>query len=327
MVSNVNKFSTDSRQVAAFLGRFTEGSFTNLPILHLCSLHQPCRHGLAFAKRALSAEQVQHLHELTIFLRDDEQSTALCAQLRAQHCCIISVDDPRFEFYKTGRYLVDAQPKEAVVWRDLEKGRYVATTAKIGAGTTIAPDVVIGPNCQIGEHCTLESGVKMLQNVTMGDRCSVGANSVLGNQGFGGVRDESTGEIIMMPHLGGVIIGADVRIGSLNTVVAGTIDPTRIGDQTKLDDHIHVGHNCQLGKSCFITAHTQLGGSAVIGDRVWIGPNSSMMQGVTVGAGAYIGIATNVTKSIPAGEVVCGNPAMKLEDFKNLRRYFQGLEL
>jgi UDP-3-O-[3-hydroxymyristoyl] glucosamine N-acyltransferase len=116
----------------------------------------------------------------------------------------------------------------------------------------------------------------------------------------------------MMPHLGGVEIENNVVIGANNTIVAGTINPTRIGENTKFDDHVHFAHNCIAGKSCFITACAQFSGSIVLGDRVWIGPNSSLFQGIQIGDDAIVGIGAVVLKDVLEGEIIIGNPGKPL---------------
>ena len=129
----------------------------------------------------------------------------------------------------------------------------------------------------------------------------------------------------MMPHLGGVVIDKNVRVGANNTVVSGTINPTRIGENTKLDDHVHFAHNCIAGKSCFITACVQFSGSVVLGDRVWIGPNTSIINGIKIEDDAIIGIGAVVTKNVDKKQVVAGNPAVDVKTLKKQRNFLKNL--
>jgi UDP-3-O-[3-hydroxymyristoyl] glucosamine N-acyltransferase len=172
-------------------------------------------------------------------------------------------------------------------------GVIVGRNSIIGAGCVIYPNVVIGPNCNIGERCIIKSG------------------SVIGQPGFGVFKD-SHGQPHHFPHVGGVVIEHDVEIGALNTVCAGSIHPTVVGEFAKFDDHVHVAHNCVIGRRTLITACAELSGSVIVGDDCWIGPNASIIDGVTIGDRAFIGIGSNVTKSIADGVVAAGNPARQI---------------
>jgi UDP-3-O-[3-hydroxymyristoyl] glucosamine N-acyltransferase len=105
-----------------------------------------------------------------------------------------------------------------------------------------------------------------------------------------------------------------VEVGNFTTVCSGTITPTVVGDYTKIDDHVHVAHNCRIGRNVVITACAELSGSITMEDDVWIGPNASLIQGISVGKNALIGIGAVVTKSVPANEVQFGNPARRFRD-------------
>jgi UDP-3-O-[3-hydroxymyristoyl] glucosamine N-acyltransferase len=172
----------------------------------------------------------------------------------------------------------------------LMPGVIVGRHSSIGAGTAVHPNVVIGPNCRIGADCIIKSG------------------SIIGQPGFGVFRGPD-GLPRHFPHVGGVVIEDWVEVGALNTVCSGSIHPTVIGEFAKLDDHVHVAHNCIVGRRTMLTAAAELSGSVIIGDDCWVGPNSSVIDGARIGARAFIGIGANVTKSVDADTVVAGNPA------------------
>jgi UDP-3-O-[3-hydroxymyristoyl] glucosamine N-acyltransferase len=113
-----------------------------------------------------------------------------------------------------------------------------------------------------------------------------------------------------------VVIGDWVEIGALSTVSSGTIDPTRIASFTKLDDHVHIAHNCQVGSNTIITAGAVVAGSVIIGDGAWLGPNCTITDGVTIGEGAFIGIGAVVLQDCQPHGVYSGNPARKYSDAK-----------
>jgi len=160
----------------------------------------------------------------------------------------------------------------------------------------------IHPSAKIGEHVVLYPRVFIGKNVV------IGAHAVIGNPGFGWAISDSGARAI--PQLGGVVIEDDVSIGPLCTVDAGTLSPTRIRRGTKIDAHVHVGHNVDIGEDCIIAAQVGFAGSAVIGRGVLIGGQAGIGDHVTVGDGARIAGKSGVIGDIPAGAVVAGYPAV-----------------
>lgn len=181
----------------------------------------------------------------------------------------------------------------------LGEGVFVSDTAVIGKG------VVIGSRTFIGHHVVIADGVQI------GEDCIVKSNTVIGEPGFGFERDED-GCPVRMLHLGGVIIGNRVEIGSLNTVCRGTLNDTIIEDDVKTDDHVHIAHNCRVRRGSLITACAELSGGVDIGEFSWVGPNTSIIQKAVLGSNVFVGIGSNITKSIPEGVTVAGNPARVL---------------
>lgn len=179
----------------------------------------------------------------------------------------------------------------------LSTGVSIGAGSTVGPGTVILPNVTIGPNVRIGADCLVKSG------------------TVIGQPGFGYYKSD-TGMPRHLPHVGGVIIGDHVHLGALNTVASGTIHPTVIADHVKTDDHVHVAHNCLIGRGTLITACAELSGSVTVGEQVWIGPNAAIRDGLEIGDEAFIVMGSVVTKSVPAHGRVFGNPAksMKYQD-------------
>lgn len=229
---------------------------------------------------------------------------------------VIWVDNPRREYI----YILKKYEKIRRIQYD-RKLSYISEKSVIGNNTIIEPFVFIDENVIIGENCYIKSGVKIYKNVIIGNNCTFGANTVVGDIGFGierlapGKREKISfkGNPMKMPHYGGVIIGNNVEIGALTTIVAGAIDPTILEDYVKVDDHVHVGHNVYLESGVLITAAVEISGSVRIGQNTWIGPNSSLMQKIKVGKNNIIGIGTNVLKSSNDNEILIGNPAKILK--------------
>lgn len=254
---------------------------------------------LAFAKR-IDAELLARISALG--------NIALIMPLDAPDPDVpfLKVKNPRFAFAQiVDRFLA---PK---LVPGVDPTAIIDETAKIDPTVRVGPYCVIGPACTIGSRTVLMSHVTLTRNVQVGEDCVLWSQTVLGDDGFGVER--SPGQLQRhLPHLGGVVLGDGIHIGTKSTVAAGTIEPTRIGDGTMLDNHVHVAHNVQIGKNCQLTACVELSGSITIGDDVTLGPNSSVIQKIEIGDNSIIGIGSVVTKPVPANVVVAGVPARVL---------------
>jgi UDP-3-O-[3-hydroxymyristoyl] glucosamine N-acyltransferase len=165
------------------------------------------------------------------------------------------------------------------------------TPPVIGPGCSIAPTAVLGPR------------------VVLGARVRIGAGAVIGHPGFGWATGEE-GAVRPVPQLGGVVLEDDVAIGPLCTVDAGTLAPTRIRAGAKLDAHVHVGHNGDVGEGCIVAAQVGLAGSVTLGRGVLVGGQAGFADHVTVGGGARIAAGSGVIGDVPPGAVVAGYPAV-----------------
>ncbi|HEY3815869.1 MAG TPA: UDP-3-O-(3-hydroxymyristoyl)glucosamine N-acyltransferase [Polyangiaceae bacterium] len=163
--------------------------------------------------------------------------------------------------------------------------------AVVGPGCSIAPTAILGPR------------------VVVGARVTIGPGAVIGHPGFGWAFG-AAGAVRPVPQLGGVVLEDDVSIGPLCTVDAGTLSPTRVRAGAKLDAHIHVGHNGDIGPGCILAAQTGLAGSVTLGRGVLVGGQVGIGDHVTVGDGARIAGGSGVIGDVPAGAVVAGYPAV-----------------
>lgn len=182
---------------------------------------------------------------------------------------------------------------------------------RFGEGVVVSPTAVIGNGVSIGSRTVIGHHVVINDGVHIGEDCLIKSNTVIGEPGFGFERDE-TGLPVRIIHLGSVIIGDRVELGSLNTVCRATLGNTVIEDDVKTDDHVHIAHNCRIRRGTLITACAELSGGVVVGEYSWIGPNSSVLQKINIGDNSFIGIASNVTKNVLSGTAVAGNPARSL---------------
>lgn len=197
-----------------------------------------------------------------------------------------------------------ARPESAPVRSAIvDPGAEVASDVAVGAGAVIQRGAVIGSGSSIGENAVVFGGVRIGQRVT------VGPLAVLGRPGFGWVEGPD-GSTQRMPQLGGVVVEDDVEIGALCTVDAGTLGPTRIGRGAKLDAHVHVGHNVEIGEGTLIAAQSGFAGSVRVGARVLVGGQAGFKDHVHIGDGARIAAKSGVIGDVPAGAVVAGFPAV-----------------
>jgi len=213
---------------------------------------------------------------------------------------VIAANNPRLAFARALQLL------------DLEPGFLEPTSPAVVHPTAqVNPTAVLGRGVQIGARTVIGHNVVLADGVTIGTDCLIKSNTVIGEAGFGFERDEA-GVPVRILHLGSVTIGNRVEIGSLNTVCRASMGNTIVEDDVKTDDHVHIAHNCRVRRGALLTACTELSGGVDVGEFSWIGPNTSVVQKVVIGNRAFVGIGSNVTKSVPDGVTVAGNPARVL---------------
>jgi UDP-3-O-[3-hydroxymyristoyl] glucosamine N-acyltransferase len=182
-------------------------------------------------------------------------------------------------------------PSSASVSFRLVSGAHVAEGVAVPSDACIEPGAVIFPN------------------VRLGARVRIGASAVVGRVGFGFVDDER-GVPVRVPHLAGVVLRDGVEIGAHASIDAGILAPTELGEETKLDAHVHVGHGVVVGARCRMAAQVGLAGSVVVEDDVWIGGQAGIADHCRIGRGARIAAKAGVIGDVPAGAVFAGYPAV-----------------
>jgi UDP-3-O-[3-hydroxymyristoyl] glucosamine N-acyltransferase len=228
----------------------------------------------------------------------EKKSILISTEFAAKNSrCLIISNNPRLTY---ARILNEIDKRIGFVRASseplIDKTALVSPHAYIGAGVEIGPRSIIYPFVYLGD------------GTRIGADCIIKSGSIIGQDGFGFERDENNIPIRLI-HLGSVVIGNRVEIGSLNTLCRGTLGDTIIEDDVKTDDHVHVGHNCKIKRAALITACAELSGSVEVGEFSWVGPNSSIIQKAVLGNNSFVGIGSNVTKSVAAGTTVAGNPA------------------
>jgi len=194
----------------------------------------------------------------------------------------------------------------------LGEGVKIGEGTRVGAGCAIGADVILGRGCEIYPNVTIYPGT------TIGDRVIVHAGAVLGSDGFGYVRDPKTGHYEKFPQVGRLVIEQDVEIGANATVDRGALDETRIRRGAKIDNLVHIGHNCQIGENVVIAAQTGLSGSitiengAVLGGQVGIGEHATIGEGVMLGGQGGV-LPNKILRG--KGVAFWGTPAQPLREY------------
>ena len=199
---------------------------------------------------------------------------------------------------------------------------YVAPGVFIGADVVIGSDcdlhsgVVVGAGCQIADSTTLHANVVLYHDVVIGSRVIIHSGAVIGADGFG--YRFAAGRFEKIPQLGTVQIHDDVEIGACTTVDRGAIGPTIVGEGTKLDNLVMIGHNCEVGRHNVFASQVGMAGSCRSGDYVRLGGQTGIRDHVQLNTGCTVGAKSGVLKDVPAGETWLGAPATHELDQKRL---------
>jgi UDP-3-O-[3-hydroxymyristoyl] glucosamine N-acyltransferase len=198
----------------------------------------------------------------------------------------------------------------------------IATSAQIGEGTIIQPNVFIGNHVVIGKNCLIHPNVSLYDHTVIGDNVIIHAGSILGADAFYyKKRPEGYDQLLSG---GRVVIKDNVGIGALCTIDKGVTGDTTIGEGTKIDNQVHVGHDTVIGKKCLIASQTGIAGCVIIEDEVTIWGQVGTTSGITIGAKAVILGQTGVTKSVEGGKTYFGTPIEesreKLKQLANIKK-------
>ena len=192
------------------------------------------------------------------------------------------------------------------------KNVIIGKNVKIGSNTKIGHNTIIESNVEIGTKCSIGSNVIIKKSI-IGNNVNILDGAVLGKKGFGFYPDKNKN--IRYPHIGLVIIGDNVEIGCNNTIDRGSLSNTIIGDNTFLDNQVHIAHNVKIGKNSIITAQVGFAGSSTIGERVSIGGQAGISGHLKIGNNVQIGGGSGVIKNIPDNSKVMGYPAKDIRTF------------
>jgi UDP-3-O-[3-hydroxymyristoyl] glucosamine N-acyltransferase len=244
---------------------------------------------------------------------------------------VVADRQPRLWFAKAAKLLASAQRASGVhptaivspsarVGQDvfIAAGAVLGDQVYIGDGTRIEAGVVVGDCVSIGNNCHIYPRVVIYRGTSIGHRVIVHAGAVLGADGFGYVRDRETGAYTQFPQVGRLVIEDDVEIGANTTIDRGALKETRIRRGVKLDNLVHIGHNCDIGEDVVIAAQTGISGSSTVGKGAVIAGQVGIGDHAHVGAGVILGGQAGVLsgkKLEGPGAVLWGTPAKPLREY------------
>lgn len=251
------------------------------------------------------------------------QSAATIVLINKQVDCpegkaLLVSDDPFRDFNKLTKHF---RPFQA-------SGATISATAQIGEGTVIQPNTFVGNNVTIGKNCLIHSNVSIYDNTIIGDNVIIHAGTILGADAFYyKKRPEGFDQLLSG---GRVVIKDNVGIGALCTIDKGVTGDTTIGEGTKIDNQVQIGHDTVIGRKCLIAAQVGIAGCVVVEDEVTFWGQSGTTSGITIGAKAVIQAQSGVGKSLEGGKVYFGSPAeearTKMKQMANIKRIPEILE-
>ena len=238
----------------------------------------------------------------------------------------ILVASPHAAFEQVIKHLRPARP---VLFTGIHPAATIDSTAKIGNGVSIAASAVIGPgctignnsrihhgvsvmaDCSVGDNCELFPGVVLYPTTRLGNRCTLHACCVLGAIGFG--YRTTGGKHLPSAQLGWVELEDDVELGAAVTIDRGTYGPTRVGEGTKIDNQVMIGHNCNIGRHNLICAHVGIAGSSTTGDYVVLAGQVGIKDHIRIGDKVVVAAQSGVMHDLENGGVFCGTPAIPVK--------------
>jgi len=189
----------------------------------------------------------------------------------------------------------------------------IGPRAEIGTGTLIGPGAIIGPDVRIGRECVISANASVLQAL-IGDRVIIHPGARIGQDGFGYLPGPKGHQKV--PQTRRVVIQDDVEIGANCTIDRGATRDTVVGEGTKIDNLVHIAHNCAIGRHCLITGQVGISGSVTVGDFAMFGGQAGVADHLTIGAGAMIGARAGVMSNVPPAARWLGYPAEPAIEWK-----------
>jgi len=300
---------------------------------------------------ALSEEEIANLE------KTKAKAALVPIGVSVENISTVEVERPRLAMMKLLHMFYEAPDApagvhpSAVIHPDAKLGKNVSVGpnvvisrgAVIDDNTKLLPNVYIGKFAHIGTDCLFHPSACIGDFVKIGNRVIIHHGASIGADGFSFVTEtpdnieqakedgaitggKENQKVFKIPSLGSVEIGDDVEIGANTTIDRGTVENTTVGEQTKIDNLVMIGHNCKIGKACMIVSQVGIAGSCTIGDRVVIAGQAGLADHLTIGSDSIILAQAGLTKSYPAKSVLMGAPAVPRKDFLKRLKYLSEAE-
>lgn len=312
-------------EVASLVGAEPPASARDRRIVNVAALDRAAPSDLAFFDNRNFAAAAAATHAGACL------TTAALAKELPDHLVALVVREPYRAFVEVARALFPQALRPSSLYEEgevagahvhptarledgvtVDPGAVIGPRAEIGSGTVIAANAAIGPEVRIGRDCAIGAGVT-ITDALVGDRVIIHPGCKIGQDGFGFVMG-GKGHL-KVPQVGRVIIQDDVEIGAGSTIDRGAIRDTVIGEGTKIDNLVQVGHNVSIGRHCVLVAQTGISGSSTLEDFVVLGARVGLNNNVTIGEGAQIAGTSIVHGDVPPGARWGGTPAKPLKQW------------
>lgn len=301
-------------EIANMLGLELRGQ--DCDIIGVNTLDAAGPHEISFLANPRYADKVATCSASAIIISADNAHSV------PSHAAALVSENPYFDFGRTLAFFAKVQGSftgisdRAFVHPDAVLGEnctvypnvYIGPRAQIGAGAQLYAGCYIGEDCKVGARSVLYPNVTLMADVVVGEDCILHAGVVLGADGFGFVPTPMG--IQKIPQIGSVHIGNDVEIGANTTIDRAVMGITRVGDGTKIDNQVMLGHNVEVGKNCIIVSQVGVSGSTKIGNQVTIAGQTGIAGHLTIGDKVTIGPLSGVAQNVPEGKTVGGTPAV-----------------
>jgi UDP-3-O-[3-hydroxymyristoyl] glucosamine N-acyltransferase len=314
------------QELAEFLGGTVIGNGETV-VEDICSLAEAGKNDITFAVDPY-IEYLPQVHAGAVIVEKE---------VPCGDNTLVIVENPRLAFSKL---LVLFHPRQSVTV-GIHPAAIVDESAVIGAETTIMAYAVIGKNVRVGRHCIIYPSVFIGDNVVIGDEtvlypgavihenCVLGsrdvirAHAVIGGEGFGFATKD--GKHTRIPQIGNVEIGDDVEIGACTTIDNATLGSTKVKRGTKIDNLVHLGHNCEIGEDCFIIAQDGLAGSTIVGDHVTFAGQVATKGHISICSDTVFAGRSGITRDITKPGIYGGFPARPHMEWSRQEAYIKHL--
>lgn len=295
-------------------------------VTNIAALHESNAESLVYIKDKKYAAVLDNLRAAALLCTEE------LVKYVSKEVAILVSENPYEDFLLIARFLYPSAltPIACTKEQGISPLAFIDPSARIESNVIVEAYAVIGAGVEIGEGSIISSGAVVKENCTIGRNCFIGSHSTIqctmlgdrviihpgaciGQDGFGYVAVKNG--LTKVPQIGRVIVQDDVEIGANTTIDRGTLQDTVIGEGSKIDNLVQIGHNVRIGRFCIIAAHSGISGSVTIGDRSMLGGRVGIKDHITIGENVQIAAASGVMHDIPDNAIWGGIPARSLKNW------------